>query len=274
MLPLWRDKIRFVLCKNRLIIVHMQGGRRARILAKQTFPCDNPDSGWQSVLALLKSALAGSQWKKADAQVVLSNHFVRFLVLPWNETGLSDAEKMALVQHRFGEVYGEGEQGWEFRLNEGAFGTPSLASAIPAELLSQLKELFTATPLRLKSVQPYLMTAFNACRHELRKEEGWFVLAERDTFCVGLLQGGQWSSIRLRRVVTDWYEEALQLLEREALLAPQGNNFNKVFVYAPEIAGAASVKRGPWLIRRLESNLPSGIAQMERANFAMAMAGV
>jgi hypothetical protein len=88
------------------------------------------------------------------------------------------------------------------------------------------------------------------------------------------LQGGQWSSIRLRRVVTDWYEEALQLLEREALLAPQGNNFNKVFVYAPEIAGAASVKRGPWLIRRLESNLPSGIAQMERANFAMAMAGV
>ena len=274
MLPLWRDKIRFVLCRNRLIILHLQGGRRPRILAKQTFPCDSSESGWQPVLALLKSALAGTQWKKADAQVVLSNHFVRFLVLPWNEARLSDAEKMALVQHRFDEVYGAGEESWEYRLNEGAFGTPSMASAIPAELLSQLKELFTTTPLRLKSVQPYLMTAFNACRRELGKEEGWFVLAERDTFCVGLLQGGHWSSIRLRRVVTDWYEEALQLLEREALLAPQGNNFNKVFVYAPEIAGAASVKRGPWQIQRLESNLPPGIAQMERASFAMATAGV
>src|ERR1019366_5449843 len=95
-------------------------------------------------------------WKQADTMVVLSNHYVRFLVLPWNEAMLSGAEKMALVQHRFDEVYGEASSSWDFRLNEGSFGTPSLACAIPQKLLSQLKALFEASPLRLKSVQPYL----------------------------------------------------------------------------------------------------------------------
>ena len=270
MLPLWRDKVRIVLCKDRLIVVHLQGGPRPRILSKKIFPCMESESGWKPVVALLEGALKNDDFKKADAQVILSNHFVRFLVLPWNEARLTDAEQMALVQLRFGEVYGENGERWEFRISEGSFGAPSMASAIPLELLDQLKFLFAASPLRLKSVQPYLMTAFNACRRELGNEEGWFVLAERDTFCVGLLRDGRWSSIRQRRVVTDWFEEAMLLLEREALLAADGNNLNKVFVYAPEIAGSESIKRGSWLIQRLGSVVPPEIAPAERAHYAKA----
>ncbi len=271
MLPLWRDKVRFVLCKDRLIIVHIQGGPRPRILSKKTFPCIESESGWKPVVALLESTLKIDGWKNADAQVILSNHYVRFLVLPWNETRLNDAEQAALVQLRFDEVYGDQGESWECRMNEGSFGSPSLASAIPRELLEQLRVLFFSSPLRLKSVQPYLMTAFNSCRDELGNQDGWFVLAERDTFCIGLLRSGSWSSIRLRRVVKDWFEEAMLLLEREALLFTDGDKQNKVFIYAPEIAGSASIKRGSWLIERMGSNLPSEITQTERANYAMAV---
>lgn len=273
MLPLWRDKVRIALCKDRLAILHVRG-RGRRILSKQILSCTGTEPGWQPVLALLKSALTGKDWKKADATVILSNHFTRFLVLPWNEARLSDAEQMALVQHRFAEVYGEAGANWAFRLSEGSFGSPSMSSAIPQELLSQIKALFKESPLCLKSVQPYLMTAFNACRRELDDEAVWFVLAERDTFCVGLLQEGQWSSIRLRRVVTDWFEEAMLLLEREALLVAGGNKLNKVFVHAPEMAGSIPVKRGSWLVHPLKLNLPAEISQAEISDYAMAAAGM
>jgi hypothetical protein len=273
-LPLWRDKVRFVLCKDRLIVLHYQSGRRPHILSKQVFPYTGQETGWQPLLALLDSVLKGKEWKAADAMVVLSNHFVRFLVLPWNEAILSGAEKMALVQHRFDEVYGEASADWDFRLSEGSFGAASIACAIPQKLLSQLKAIFENSSLRLKLVQPYLMTAFNACRRELGKEPTWFVLAERDNICVGLLHKGHWSSIRLRHVVTDWFEEAMLMLEREALLAKDGSKFSKVFVLAPETSGLIRVKREPWTINQLNLNTPLEISPAEMPNYAMAAAGM
>jgi len=59
---------------------------------------------------------------------------------------LSGPEKMALVQHRFDEVYGEASADWDFRLNEGAFGNPSIACAIPQKLLNQLKHFSRRLP--------------------------------------------------------------------------------------------------------------------------------
>ena len=274
MLPLWRDKVRIVLCKDRLIMLHYRGGRRARIHSKKVYPYSGTETGWEPLLSLLESVLKDMELKKAEATVVLSNHFMRFLVLPWNETFLSGKEKMALVQHRFDEVYGEASSGWDFRLNEGSFGMPSIACAIPQKLLDQLKAVFSSSRLKLKSVQPYLMTAFNVCCSELGNEPSWFVLAERDNICVGLLENGQWSSIRLRNVVSDWFEESMLMLEREALLAEGGNKFNKVFVFAPEEFGTAPIKRQPWAISRLVLNPPPEISNAEMANFAMATAGI
>jgi hypothetical protein len=235
-LPLWRNKVRIVLCKDRLIILHYQGGRRPRIHSKQVYPYTGLESGWQPLLGLLESVLKGKDWKQADTMVVLSNHFVRFLVLPWNEAMLSGDEKMALVQHRFDEVYGEASSSWDFRLNEGSFGTPSIACAIPQKLLGQLKALFEASPLRLKD--------------------------------------GQWSSIRLRNIVSDWLEEAMLMLEREALLATGGNKHTKVFVFAPETTSVATIKCEPWTINRLMLNPLPEISKTEMSNFAMAAAGM
>jgi hypothetical protein len=271
---LWRDKVRFVLCKDRLIVLHYQSGRRPHIISRQVFPYSGSEPGWLPLLALLESVLKSQEWKAADAMVILSNHFVRFLVLPWNETLLSGAEKMALVQHRFDEVYGEVSTDWDFRLSEGAFGTASIACAIPLKLLDQLKAIFENSALKLKLVQPYLMTAFNACRKQLGKEPTWFVLAERDNICVGLLQKGHWSSIRLRHVVSDWFEEAMLMLEREALLATDGGKYNKVFVLATETTGLIRAKREPWTINQIKLNLPLELTPAEWSNYAMAAAGM
>ena len=255
-------------------MLHYRGGKRPRIHSKQIYSCSGAETGWEPLLSLLESVLKDVDCKKAEARVVLSNHFARFLVLPWNEAILSGEEKMALVQHRFYEVYGESSSGWDFRLNEGSFGMPSIACAIPQKLLDQLKAVFASSRLKLKSVQPFLMTAFNFCCTELGNEPSWFVLAERDNICVGLLQNGQWSSIRLRNVVSDWFEESMLMLEREALLAEGGEKFNKVYIFAPEVYSMASIKRQPWTINRLVLNPIPEISKVEMANYGMAAAGI
>ena len=189
-----RKQVRFVLCRDRLVMLQLAGGARAQVIAKHTYPYTGSETGWQPILALLRGVLQAQEWEKAQVTVILSNHFVRFLDMPWSETLLSRQEKLALVQLRFAEVYGDASAQWTFRLGEGtAYGAAAIACALPTELLEHIEALFKSTPLRLHSVQPYLMTAFNACRRGLGKPTGWFLLAERDTYCVGHLRDGQWA---------------------------------------------------------------------------------
>jgi hypothetical protein len=273
-LRLWRDQVRIALCPDRVITVHCKAGLRPRIVSKQAHQYYGSDTGWQAALPVLQAALDNPDWKNADATLIISNHFVRFLLLPWNEVSLTDAEKLSLLQHRFTEIYGDASATWELRLNEGSFGSPSLASAVDQGLLEQLKSIFNASPLRLKSIQPYLMTAFNVCRRDLGNDAAWFVLAEQGVFCVGLLHNGQWQSIRLRRTESDWFDEAMLVLEREMLLADKENESSKVFMYAPGIPVLSPIKHGKLMIHPLHPKPPEAFPPGEISIYAMAAVGM
>lgn len=274
MLRLWRDQVRIALCPDRMITVHHRAGLRPHIVAKRVHHYSAAEPGWQAALPVLQAALANPDWKNADATLILSNHFMRFLLLPWNDVALTDAEKLSLLQHRFNEVYGEASASWELRLNEGSFGAPSLASAVDRDLLGQLQDIFKASPLRLKSVQPYLMSAFNVCRNKLGNGAAWLVLVEQGMSCIGLLHRGQWQSIRLRRTGSDWFDETMLALEREILLADSGNHSSEVFIYAPEHPMFTPIKRGALAIHPVLPDARAALAPGEISSYAMAAAGI
>lgn len=274
MLRLWRDQVRIALCPDRVITVHYRAGLRPRIVAKQVRHYSAAEPGWQAALPVLQSALANPDWENADATLILSNHFMRFLLLPWSDVALTGAEKLSLLQHRFNEVYGEASATWELRLNEGSFAAPSLASAVDRDLLGQLQGIFKASPLRLKSIQPYLMSAFNVCRRDLGNGAAWLVLVEQGMSCIGLLHRGQWQSIRLRRTGSDWFDETMLALEREILLADHGKQTSKVLVYAPEHPVPALLKRGALTIHAVLPDARAALAPGDMGGYAMAAAGI
>ncbi len=274
MLRLWRDQVRIALCPDRVITVHCKAGLRPRIFAKQVHMCSGSEAGWQAALPVLQAALDNPDWQNADATLILSNHFVRFLLLPWNDISLTDAEKLSLLQHSFSEVYGEASATWELRLSDGSFGSPSLASAVDQVLLEQLKGIFNESRVRLKSIEPYLMTAFNACRRDLGNDAAWFVLAEQGVFCIGRLHKGQWQSIRSRRTESDWFDEAMLVLEREMLLADKESDGSKVYMYAPETPVLSPIERGKLVIHPLHPNLKDALPPWEMSIYAMAAAGM
>jgi hypothetical protein len=181
------------------------GPAAVSISGRPAIACD-PAFGrepWQGAVHVLKNL----ELPRARATVVLSNHFVRYALVPWSDALAGEAEEAAYVRHHFAHIHGERAKSWAFRASEG----PSrLCSAIDADLLKAIKECFSGkNKARLVSVQPGLMAAFNRWRGSIPPAGAWLALVEPDRACVGLHAKGRWQSVQNAR--GEW----LALLERE-----------------------------------------------------------
>ena len=166
------------------------------------YPCD-PAFGaepWHGALEALKGVT-----------VVLSNHFVRYSLVPWSAALATPAEEAAYLRHHFAKIHGERAKGWVFRASEGPRGEPRLASAVDAELVAAIRALFAkGGPAKLVSVQPALMHVFNGARASVPQPAGaWLVIAEPDRACIALHANGAF------RAVQNAKGEWRTLLERE-----------------------------------------------------------
>lgn len=154
-------------------------------------------------LAELRERAAGRR-----LTVVLSNHYVRYAVLPSSKALRSGADWHAYARHVLEATYGTAVGGWEIRVSE------RVAAAVDAALLEELRAIPT-----LRSVQPYLMAAFNARRGRLRAKSAWFVVQEPGRLTLALLQEESWKAIRTRQAGPGWAGSLADLLEREAAAA-------------------------------------------------------
>jgi len=159
---------------------------------------------WQGAIHALKNL----DLPYGKTTVVLSNHFVRYALVPWSEALAGEAEEAAYVRHHFVRIHGERAKSWVFRATPAPSGAPRLCSAIDADLLSALKESLSKKT-RLVSVQPSLMAAFNRWRGAIPAAGAWLALVEPERACVGLHAKGRWQSVQNAR--GEW----LTLLERE-----------------------------------------------------------
>jgi hypothetical protein len=140
---------------------------------------------------------------RVGVTVVLSNHFVRYAVLPADTGAATPDEELALARFQFAKIHGERAKTWEVRVCDG------LACAIDSALLQDIKRMFKGKA-RLVSVQPRLMAAYNGARRRIPREGAWLLLAERGRTCVARLAAHGWASVYNGRET-----DADELLERE-----------------------------------------------------------
>lgn len=143
--------------------------------------------------------------------VVLSNHFVRYAVVPWSAALASAAEEEAYVRHHFVRIHGERAKTWSVRASPDGDDL-RLASAVDASLIDSIQRSFDGSKAKLVSIQPALMAAFNRARKDIPRAGAWLVLAEAGRACVALYAGG-WRAVQNARGA--WEE----VLERERLRA-------------------------------------------------------
>jgi hypothetical protein len=182
----------------------------AEVLAGASSIACDPALGaepWQGAIATLKNM----EWTKpCKVTVVLSNHFVRYAVIPWSDGLATPAEEQAYLRHHFAKIHGERAKSWTPRASEERRGLPRLASAIDTALLEELRgALPRGGKASLVSVQPELMEAINRWRDAIPRAGAWLVLAEPERACVAMHCEGAWRSVQNAK--GDW----LTLLDRE-----------------------------------------------------------
>jgi len=254
--PLLPDELKVVLYPGHLALARVERAitrQGIRFLVKTTTAASDitvaaGEPPWGGALQALGEALSGAVGRKVQGTVILSNHFMRYALVPWSADLGGEDEEQAMARHCFRNAYGEAAEQWDIRLSPGKAGAPMLASAVDRRLPDALRATFGQAGVALKSIQPHLMAAYNACRGRIRGDGAWFVVVERGNLCLALLQRERWSSLRTLRIGEDWQAELPQILEREAILADCAEPASEVYLWAPEFGAEALPEHSRWQV--------------------------
>ncbi len=224
---------------------------------------------WGGAIDTLRAMLADQASGKSSATVILSNHFVRYLVLSWSDELVTEAEKADYARARFVEVFGEAARDWVIRTSSEGAGVRRLAAAADLALISALTRTLDASGVKFTSCQPALMAQFNGARARIGKD-AWLVSAERTRLSIARIREGQWYSVRTRPL--SGAPVALpDLLDQERLLVPAGAAGDKIFLSAVD---DVAIDTAGLRLERLVARRNGKLAPDVDAGLALAMAGV
>lgn len=182
------------------------------------------ESGLPAVQALaswLEEASAAGLPARTPVHVALSNHFVRFLVVPWRDGVPGRAEREALARHAFHERYGDAADAWAVRLGTAAYGRAALACATDRSLIEALRSACAARRLVLASAQPLLTVALDAHARHLTPDAALFVVEPGRAVALGLQAGACHAVHSLRLGMQPW-SEALRKRQADLMgLSPE-----------------------------------------------------
>ncbi len=271
-----RDELRVVVYRDRIQLVRVGRqltlrGRKSGILEKTNHPYLSVDgSNADGAIKALESSLSALASKPAFASVILSNHFMNYAMVELNQTLNGEVEELAYAKHCFTQLYGSGAESWEIRLS-GNPGTRQLASALDAMFLQNLRAVFARAGIRLESVQPCLMAAYNNSHSELQHQDAWFVLVEDDNLCIGTVRQGGLGGIRSMKVSDDWILKLNEILERESYLSDADIASDKVFLWAPTCLMADLPKSTRWKVQKVKPEIRPAFAPDFDERFALAL---
>jgi len=249
---LLRDQLRIKLSPEMVAMVRLGRGLHPEVVARKSVTCavsSHDGAPWAKVLEGLDALLGTMEGEKIDAVVTLSNHFVRYALVPWNEQITDLGEEQAFIRLCFTQTYGADARQWALRASPAGYGESRVASAIDQGLLEGIERIASAHGVRLMSLQPYLMTMFNQWREELQDASAWFVVAEPGRLCISQLQQACWHTVRTIKVGDDWQQALQNLLEREYLISESAKERGTVYLYAPGMTAATDFPG--WKVRRL-----------------------
>lgn len=207
-----RDRLRIALAPNALALVRHQGSTTVPVASK-SIACDTRD--WQSLMLLLEAELADAAWQASRVEVVLSNHFVRYVVTPPSGKALKQSEEAALVRASLREIYGTEANEWRIRVHSQPPQYGLVGAAIDERLATRLDEILTRAGLTHWHLQPLTTLA---AQHSNQGVD-WWVLAEPGWVCLYHAVGGYWRYLSAQAVDGNWASALPEMLDREARMA-------------------------------------------------------
>jgi len=199
-------------------------------LGSREFSCEAAQPAWEAAVEALAALLAEHAVRGAQLRVLLSARYSRFCLVPWSDAIGHPRELDAYARACFENLYGQSLGDWRIVLSPEPAGAARIATALPEALLQRLQALGRESRLQLRSVQPYLMAAYNRCSAQLGQGDFLFVLAEPRRSVLLLAAGGAWQQVLAQGCADN--DQALQaLIERTCEL--YGEHLPRVYLHAP-----------------------------------------
>jgi len=203
----------------------------------------NDANDWQILAKYLKQALMDAKWQGAKPTVIVSNHFVRYAIIPWNAELAIESERQAYMRHCFTLAYGEPAKAWDLRMSEPSFGQSAIASAMNSSFLQTLHEVFAEAGMALTTVYPQLMLAMNQTIRQVKQQNAsmgakqalnfWLVTIHSQRVCLTLLENNSWRLVKNVALAANVSEQVTALIQRE-IVNCNADDETPVLLYWPE----------------------------------------
>jgi hypothetical protein len=250
---------------DRFSLLVRTGLTKSIILQHHSIFAPNPESSWKVALNQLDQYVQTLKLPaNTQLSITLASDLVRYIVLPAQDVVMSASEKYGYAQAAYREIYGGVAENWRISLDDAQTKEPAIACAIDRLFYESVEQMTQKHQLKIKKIEPYLMTAFNRLFHHVRQENATLAIIEPTRMIVATLQSGVCQQIRCEKYSSDWQTVLNQVLLREALLA---ENASKVLmVYAPANKDATLNLSQHWSLKRLGVVAKQAINQ---PNYAM-----
>jgi len=179
---------------------------------------DEPN--WRGPLTALKKWADQQGGGRLEIDVILSNRFLQFALLPWSSDLNGQEEIMQMARIQFEALFGSAAKD-RVKVSDSEYGAPSIACALDSLLLSELVTIAAEGNLVLNSLAPYFMLAFNNWRKRI-PDEGLLVVLERECCVMLSVRGGTIAGIRSVKLHADDLAVLPAIIERELLLHGMG----------------------------------------------------
>ena len=216
MLLHWRDELRVLLTPGR-VYARIRGRGRGQTVLDEAIEVPNNDVfHWHEAVQALSCLLQDKRCRDTQVDIVLSNHFVRYCVVPVSDLLVTRDDQLRFAKHHFARVHGALADSWSVRVS-GSPGRTVVASAIDGELIETLCTQLLSRGTRPRSLQPLLMASFNEVRAQLPGGELRLLIIEPE-MAVSALLNGDWQRIRSQRTGGATDDELDRLIARERAL--------------------------------------------------------
>lgn len=205
---------------------------------------------WRASVDVLAGILGRGRRRSSVLEVVVSSHFVRYALVPWSESLVRDAERLAFARLAFRDVHGSLVDQWEICLDDQPAGQPALACAIDRGLLAAIRGVVTSIGARLEAVTPALADCVNRHRRALKGRELCLANVEAGRVTFAFHGRAGWRAVRSRRMEGPLSELLPTLLKQEASACGVQEG-GALYLCAPRGQDHASVQVPGWKVMLL-----------------------
>ena len=174
------------------------------------------DDTWQVAVATMVHALQELSWRDARAKLILSNHFVRYSLLPGGDSLRNDIERTAAGRHHLRTIYGDRAESWQIAPGVSG-GTCVLAAAVDHEIIEEIIARLRELKLHIQSIEPLLTSQFNRCRRYIDATPTWLATIEPGRLGVAYFEDQTWRAMYTEKIPDDSEFNLMLALDRYRL---------------------------------------------------------